>query len=241
MTIKKGIENLLRNCPPLFRLGSAVYHKLNGSFKTLSAGTPEAIKRAFELSLQNNDNKIKGNYFEFGLFRGYTFLKAYEYSKELGIANIHYFGFDSFKGLPEITGVDIDDGRFFEGQFSCSKENVEKNLNENGMDLNKMTLIEGYYSDSLTEQLHQEHDFQKASVILLDCDLYSSTTDALNWLSRYLQNGTIILFDDWYTLGEDKELAQQKALKDFKNSNQAINFETLWDFSQTGKAFLVKM
>ena len=240
MSIKSTVENVLKFCPPLFRLGSKVYHKFNGSFRTLSEGTPEAIKAAFEISLKDNDGSNSsniGDYYEFGLFRGYAFLQAYNYSNELNIDNIHFYGFDSFEGLPEATGIDEADGRFFQGQFSCSKENVEKNLKLNGMDMSKTTLVEGFYSDSLTEQLREEHEFNKASVILMDCDLYSSTIEALTWVTPYIQNNTIILFDDWFSYGESDELGQQKAMQDFLEANPNFKSTELWNFSKNGKAF----
>jgi hypothetical protein len=239
MSIKSSIEKVLKICPPLFRLGSNVYHKFNGSFKTLSEGTPEAIRDAFKLALENSDKPV-GDYYEFGLFRGYAFLKAFEYSKKLGIDHINFYGFDSFEGLPETTGIDKADGRFFEGQFSCSKEDVEKNLQTNNMDMSRTLLVKGFYKDSLTEELKKEHNFNNASVILLDCDLYSSTIEALDWLTPYLQNGTILLFDDWYSFGNNEDLGQPKALHDFLDKNKNLKTENLWNFSQNGNAFILK-
>merc|ERR1711916_64125 len=100
----------------------------------------------------------------------------------------------------------------FEGQFACSREEVESNLLKNGMKLNRATLIEGYYEDSLTEELHGQHPFRPAAVVLLDCDYYSSTVVAMDWLNRYVGVGTVLLFDDWFSYGDDGSLGQQKAL-----------------------------
>jgi len=240
MSIKSSIESVLKVCPPLFRLGSKVYHTFNGSFKTLSEGTPEAIRDAFKLA-QDNSDKPLGDYYEFGLFRGYAFLKAFQYSKDLGIENINFYGFDSFEGLPEATGIDKADGRFFEGQFSCSKEDVEKNLESNGMDMSRTKLVKGFYSDSLTEELRTQHTFNNASVVLLDCDFYSSTIEALEWLTPYLQDGTILLFDDWFSYGESEELGQQKAMQEFLDKNTQFTSEPLWKFSRNGKGFILKV
>ena len=241
MSLKSSIAGLIRFCPPLFRLGSKIYHSLNSSFNTLSEGTPEAINDAFKLVLKESDGSPIGDYYEFGMFRGYSFLKAFEYSQSNGIDNIHFYGFDSFEGLPATEGVDVADGRFFEGQFSCSKEQVESNLLSHGMDMSRATLIEGFYSDSLTDALKEKHNFNKASVVLLDCDLYSSTIEALDWLESYLQSGTILLFDDWFSYGDDENLGQPKALNDFLEKNQTFSVEPLWKFSRNGKAFILKI
>lgn len=240
MSVKSTIENILKRYPPLFRLGSHVYHKLNGSFRTLSPGAPEAILKAFELVKKESGSAEPGDYYEFGLFRGYTFLQAFKHCESLDIQNIHYYGFDSFEGLPPAEGIDEADGRFFEGQFACSLEDVQKNLTENGMDSSRATLVKGFYEDSLTEELRAQHDFKPAAVLMLDCDYYSSTKTALDWMQPYIRVGTVLLFDDWFSYGDDNELGQQKALEEFLADNPQFKVEPLWEFLNHGKGFIVR-
>ena len=239
MSIKSIIENVLRRYPPLFRIGSHIYHKFNGSFRTLSPGAPEAILKAFKLVQQETDGVV-GDYYEFGLFRGYTFLQAFKHSESLGIRDNCFYGFDSFEGLPVADGIDVADGRFFEGQFACSKEDVEKNLADNGMDSSRTTLIKGYYEYSLTELLRKQHDFKPASVVMLDCDYYSSTKTALAWMKPYISVGTVMLFDDWFSFGDDNKLGQQKAFDEFLTDNPQFKAEPLWEFLNHGKGFIIR-
>ena len=239
MSFKKSVEKLLKNYPPLFRLGSKVYHRLNNSFLTLSPETPKAILKAFKIVSESKSPS--GDYYEFGLFRGYAFLKAFEHCQTLGLDTVKFHGFDSFAGLPEAEGIDVADGRFFEGQFACSKEEVESNLVSNGMDMSRVTLTEGYYEDSLTPELKDKHDFKPASVVLMDCDLYSSTTEALEWVDSYLQDGTIILFDDWYSFGDSEELGQQKAMEEFLAKRPNYQIEHLWKFCKHGSAYALSV
>ncbi len=236
MSLKSSIEDLLRPCPPLFRLASKVYHKINNSFDTLSPGAPGAILRSFEY-LVERDGEVKGDYYEFGLFRGYTFLQAWNHCETLNLDAVNFYGFDSFEGLPPAEGIDQVDGRFFQGQFACSREEVEKNLAGEGVDLAKVNLIQGYYEDSLTEALRQQHNFKPASVVLLDCDYYSSTVTALEWMDPYIQVGTILLFDDWFSYGESNELGQQKAYQEFLDRHPEFTSEALWEFENHGKGF----
>ena len=239
MRLKSKIEDLLRDYPPLFRFASKVYHTINGSFRTLSPGAPDAIRKSFQY-LIDNQGSVSGDYYEFGLFRGYTFLEAYKHCKELNLDSVNFYGFDSFEGLPEAEGIDQVDGRFFKGQFACSRPAVEKSLQQSGVNLDEIHLIEGYYEDSLTDQLHSEHDFKPVSVALLDCDYYSSTVTALTWLDRYIQNGSILLFDDWFSYGENEELGQQKAFAEFLERHPELSAEPLWEFQNHGKGFLIK-
>lgn len=240
MGLKKHLENILKPFPQLFRLGSHIYHKFNCSFRTLSSGAPEAILKAFFIVQKEAQGQV-GDYYEFGLFRGYTFLQAFNHCKKLGIDNTHFYGFDSFEGLPSAVGIDEADGRFFKGQFACSRKNVVKNLEENGMDVSRMTLVEGYYEDSLTEALREQYEFKPASVVLFDCDYYSSTRTALLWIQQYLRVGTVLLFDDWfsYSKEDNNELGQQKALDQFLQESSQFCVKVLWEFEPHGKAFLL--
>jgi hypothetical protein len=241
MSFKSTVENVLKHYPPLFRLGSHVYHKINGSFRTLSPGAPEAIQKAFALVQQESEAPV-GDYYEFGLFRGYTFLQAYNHCKSMGISTVHFYGFDSFEGLPAAEGVDKADGRFFEGQFACSKEEVKKNLLDNGIESKDITLIKGFYENSLTEDLRKQYSFKPASVVLFDCDYYFSTRTAMLWMTPYIRAGTVLLFDDWYSYseGDNRELGQQKALDEFLQENPQFDAEPLWEFLNHGKGFIIR-
>lgn len=241
MKLKSAIERVLRVSPPLYRLGSRMYHRLKPEFRTLSPGAPAAIREAFQLSLTDPDaRKIDGDYYEFGLFRGGSFLAAGQAAAEMKLAKMNFYGFDSFEGLPAATNIDAGDPRFFEGQFACSREDVERNLDARGMDMSRVTLVEGFYEDSLTPELHAAHPFRPASVALLDCDYYTSTIVAMKWLDRYLQPGTILLFDDWFSYGDDEELGQQKAMTEWLATRPDLRTEHLSDFQSHGRGFILR-
>ena len=241
MDLKSSIEKVLKVCPPLYRFGSRVYHKIHPEFRTLSPGAPQAIRNALELTQTDPDaSAFEGDYYEFGLFRGGTFLATNQVLDTLGKKDTCMYGFDSFQGLPAATSIDAGDPRFFAGQFACSREEVEKNLISNGMDMSRATLIEGFYEDVLTEELRAEHQFRQASVVLLDCDYYTSTKVALDWLSPYLRVGTLLLFDDWFSHDDNQELGQQKALAEWLEAYPSFRVEHLEDFREHGRSFIIR-
>lgn len=235
MNVKASVENVLRQYPPLFRFSSKVYHRLNGGFRTLSPGTLDALERAFETAREHKDDI--GDYYEFGLFRGRTFLHAQKTCEQLGIEKTAFYGFDSFCGLPAVDESEAGDGRFFEGQFAASRKEVEKHLTAHGMDWSRASLMEGYFEDTLTSALKASLPRRSAGVVLLDCDLYSSTIVALRWLDDMLLDGSIVLFDDWDSYGDSEELGQQRALKEFLNEHPRWRPEPLWHFDRHGKAY----
>jgi len=235
---KKLIEYALRPFPSLYRFGSKFYHKAAGSFRPCSPGTPDGVSRALRLALELNPDDV-GDYYEFGVFRGYTFLSAQQCCDELQITDMRFYGFDSFKGFPKLEEVDQARNLFFEGQCAASKESVVKDLDERGFDWSRGHLIEGMFDESLTTELKSKFPFRRAGVALLDCDLYSSTRDTLAWLVDYLADNSVLLFDDWFTYGRDPELGQQRAFAEFLTANPDLKAEPLWDFSDYGTAFLL--
>jgi len=241
MAIKKKLESVLKRFPPLFRLGSRVYHAMNPGFKSLSPGAPGAIEKAFKLARELHVNEPIGDYYEFGLYKGYTFFTAYRVAQRLGLTETNFYGFDSFQGLPPVEDVDKTGGRFFEGQFTYNRQKVEKNLRQHGMDFKKVRLIEGFFDDTLNEGLKKDIAARNAGVVMMDCDLYSSTRTALDWLEGLITDKTIVVFDDWYSFTEGEELGQQRALKEFQQRNKHLVFESGIEYERSGKMFIVHM
>jgi O-methyltransferase len=237
---KKLIEKALRRTPPLYRLASRIYHRMNGSFRTLSPGAPGAIAKAFKLMKERGGEVGDvGDYYEFGVFRGYTFLSAQRACDDLGLTKTRLWGFDSFQGLPRIKGVDQGEGEFFEGQFACGKDEVISNLSRHGLDWSRAELIEGFFSDSLTAELKHSRPFRPAAVVVLDCDLYSSTQEALAWIEDLLGPTTVLLFDDWHSFGGATDRGQPLAFQEFLERNPRFRAEEGWEFADNGKVFVL--
>jgi hypothetical protein len=236
---KKLIERALRRTPPLYRLASKVYHRLNGSFRTLSPGAPGAIHRAFELRKERSPDGQVGDYYEFGVFRGYTFLSAQRSCDALGLGQTRLWGFDSFQGLPPVEGIDEAEGEFFEGQFACGKDEVVANLSRHGLDWSRAELIEGFFHDSLTPELKRQRPFRPAAVVVLDCDLYSSTQEALAWMVDLLGSETVLLFDDWHSFGGSPDLGQPRAFRELLERRPELRAEEGWEFADNGRTFLL--
>ena len=59
---------------------------------------------------------------------------------------------------------------------------------------------------------------EKASLIHVDCDLYSSTISALNILAPRIQKGTIIVFDEYFNYPGWQQ-HEYKAFNEFLEKN----------------------
>jgi O-methyltransferase len=194
------------------------------------------LAQAFEFKKINN---IPGDYFEFGLWRGKTFRYAHEMKRRYRCDDLRLWGFDSFEGLPQID--DSHDNIWTPGQFACSEAELRKILRKAGVREHEYELVPGYYERSLNADLHHRLTGRSAAIIYIDCDLYVSTKHVLNFVQRYLVNGTIVCFDDFYNYKGSPDQGEQKALSEFLVQNSELNFIAWSAFSPLGKSFIVRL
>ncbi len=100
--------------------------------------------------------KIKGDYLEFGVWRGETFSSAVHLAKKNKISDMKFYAFDSFEGLPELTGVDKEYKEFNKGGYSCGLEVFKRNISRRGVEPNEIKLIPGWYDDVLNKKTKDE-------------------------------------------------------------------------------------
>jgi hypothetical protein len=63
-------------------------------------------------------------------------------------------------------------------------------------------LVAGLYNRTLTPALVKQYAMRPAAYVDIDCDLFGSSMAALTWLlkSRLIVPGTLIAYDDWWTV-----------------------------------------
>lgn len=226
---KRVLERLGLRQPPLLK-PTAIFH-------TLSPETVPAIERALR---RIKEAGPRGDYYEFGLFRGYTFCFAQKAARAIGLSDMAFFGFDSFKGLPKPNGVDALTADFRQGDYACTFEQVRSNLLVHGVDWSSTHLIEGYYEDSLTRELKRSLGLRPAALVLIDCDLYHSTVKVVEFMEELFQEGTVLLFDDWNCFNRSDEMGERRAMREFLARNTGWHAEPLFDFGWHGQAFVMK-
>lgn len=210
----------------------------------------DQLEPQYEKSLVYLKNKgIVGDYLEFGVFKGTSLLCMHRILSKLHITSMRLFGFDSFEGLPDITDAGDTVLHWHSGQFKSPYENTKKNLDDSGVDWNKVFLIKGWYSDTLTTALIKRHAIKNVSIIMVDCDLYSSAKQALDFCAPLIQKEAIIFFDDWESTEKlsDKNIGEKKAFEEFLKKNKEFSAEEFGSYYHTelkssyeSKIFLVK-
>ena len=183
-------------------------------------------------------NGVPGDYFEFGLWRGKTFLYAFEMKRRYRCENMRLWGFDSFQGLPAID--DSRDNIWHAGQFACSEPEFRDILRRARVPEQDYELIPGYYEDSLNSRTHDRLAGRSAAIVYIDCDLYSSTKQVLEFVNPFLVNGSVVCFDDYYNYKASPEQGEQLAITEFLNKQSDLNFISWFDYSPLGKSFIVR-
>lgn len=180
------------------------------------------------------NNKIAGDYAEFGVFRGHTTIEAWKASQRHGLRDMNFWLFDSFQGLPEVAGEDKG-GPFETAEFSFGQKEYEQNLHRSGVDFSRVKIVPGFF-DATLKGLNPDGKF---SVVWVDCDLYESTVPVLEWLTDKLVDGAVICFDDWFTFKGKPDKGEQRAAAEWLERNPAITLMPYRDFHWAGKSFLV--
>jgi len=185
--------------------------------------------------------QLPGHYCEFGVFNGTTF----SYFVKIGASlfpNMDFVAFDSFSGLPELTGQDHQDGYssgFHKGEFACSEQSFIANLVANGAPMDRVHTVAGFFDDTLKGANSRAEGIEKVSAAWIDCDLYSSTVPVLDYLTTRLSVGTVLLFDDWRCFRNQAHMGEQRACAEWLARNGQIRLNEFIDFGFHGKAFTV--
>lgn len=184
-------------------------------------------------------NEVPGDYFEFGLWRGKTFSYAHRMKRRYGQRDMKLWGFDSFQGLPATE--EHPDNIWHEGQFACTRPEFEAILASRGIRPSDYELIEGFYNESLNDVAHRRLLGRKAAIIYIDCDLYDSTIQVLNFIRGYVVNGSIVCFDDFYNYKGDPAQGEQKALAELMQRETQLHFIPYLDYAPLGKSFICRL
>jgi methyltransferase family protein len=144
--------------------------------------------------LSQTANEDGALFLEFGVYKGDSINRLADIRQD-----VHWYGFDSFEGLPEAWTLGAKKGAFnVKGALPPVRGNV--------------SLIKGFFEQTLPEFV-AEHRGQRVAFLHVDCDLYSATKTIFKYLENLLQPGCIIVFDEYFNYpgweeGEYKAFAE---------------------------------
>ena len=186
LALKVALTRLGAWCSP------GLVYSLNGAFNYLHVGwwlrahgyqTTVRVKSRYELfdliAAAVGEQAVL--YLEFGVHTG---VSMRYWSPLLQSPGSRLHGFDSFEGLPHDWSLE-GHGR---GYFST--DGVVPAIDDP-----RVSFYPGWFEDTLPEYVWPEHD---VLVVMMDADLYSSTTTALAFVKDMLQPGSYLYFDQFH-------------------------------------------
>jgi hypothetical protein len=149
------------------------------------------------------DPKLK-HILEFGVYTG----GSIAFLRKQAEADMKIFGFDSFKGLPEV--------------WVEAEKQVDFSTDGKIPDVPGVTFYKGWFEDTIPKHLKIA---EKIGLLHVDCDLYSSTKTVLYSLNKYIVAGTVVVFDEWYFNHKDvpeNRVHEQKAFYEWAKDTDRL-------------------
>ena len=207
----------------------------------LFASTPREEMLDVAMGFVEN-SALDGDYLEFGVFEGNMFAFSFHLAKRYTRDRMHFYAFDSFCGLPSPSGVDTAGFEHFkEGQYSCNEQEFMANLRKYKVDLDRVTIVPGWFNEALNENLSRSLPLRRAAIVWVDCDLYESTVPVLDFVTDYLQEGTVIIFDDWFAYRGNPARGEQQAWREWLAAHPNFKAVEWHKFGWNGNSFIMQL
>lgn len=190
----------------------------------------------------------RGWYLEFGAFKGGSFSAAYHAARQVyeetssnffgGAKGKHtdmdarfkamtdmwlgmrFIAFDSFEGIPAASNeIDKHYEIFTEGQYSCSEADFLANIQNSGVNPQQVITVPGFFDKTLHPETAARIGLKEIAVAHIDSDLYESAVLALKFCTPYFVDGSIIIFDEWFQFRGNPFLGEQRAFREWRESN----------------------
>ena len=180
-------------------------------------------------------NRVNGIYLEFGCHGAHTFRMALNtlgnYKNPYRVNK--FYAFDSFEGMPEPVGIDIQ--KMWKKSINfTSLEDFKKICKK---DLYRIEIIKGFFSESLKKYYLPE--VSRIAMCYIDCDYYTSTKEVFKFIKQHINHGMILVLDDWNCYYSDPLRGQQKAFAEFKEElKEKILFSDHEILGSGGKSFI---
>jgi len=199
-------------------------------------------------------NHIHGDYLEFGVYQGTSFIESYKQKKKFdewlqgqlaspeewrrtvaqrySSHKTHFHGLDTFEGMPENAEGNAS---FAQGTYVARLAAVREQCLRSGMPSSSFTLYPGLFNETVSSLAQSVST--KVAIVNIDCDIYGSAVDALAAIGNRLQVGCVLLFDDYNAYSADNRKGERLAFREFCDS-VPFKFEPWFAYQYSGQSFL---
>jgi len=140
---------------------------------------------------------VPGDLIECGAWRGGACIFMRAVLKTYGDASRKVWVADSFEGLPKPDKEKRpDDAQLWQGgELAVTLDQVKKNFTRYGLLDDQVCFLKGFFIDTLPDA-----PIKQLAVLRLDCDMYDSVTQSLEYLYGKVAIGGFVIIDDYGAL-----------------------------------------
>ena len=175
-----------------------------------------------------------GSYAEFGVFDGRSFTLAFH-----ALRNVcaRFYAFDSFEGI--VGSQEEEQEIYTEGLYYANLETLRHNMRVAGVDSSRTHAIKGAFQDTLKAG-PSRYGIESVSVCHIDSDIYEAAYLALNFIEPALQDGALLLFDEYNAFGADPNRGERRALTQWLRENPSVSVEHYRNYTAIASAFIFR-
>jgi hypothetical protein len=239
------VTRIVHSLPPSLRLRLGRFQVRVAYMHGLALVPERELQRSYETALAmlgDQATSAGSTYLEFGVFVGTSMSCMYKAASSSGANGLRFVGFDSFQGMPE--GVEqVDDQRWHEGQLHADMELTHQNMRRLGVPSSRIELVPGWFEESLTDETRQRLGLVRASVVMFDCVLSTSTRLALDFCTPLIAERAIFYFDDWNARNlAEQHLGERAAFDQWLAFHPELTAEEVpaLHYSDDALAFLIR-
>ncbi|MGQ0697169.1 MAG: TylF/MycF/NovP-related O-methyltransferase [Panacagrimonas sp.] len=195
-----------------------------------------AVGSAMGNLLKEESFEYFGDYLEFGVSRGTSMSCMSRLLRNAGLKRVRMIGFDSFEGMPQES---VDQG-WTPGGFHSTEFATRRYLSNRGVPMSQVTLVKGWFEDTLKEETKSRLGIATARVMMVDCDIYTATRDVLRFCAPLIPERALMIFDDWGWRSDVGECGQKEAFEEFLEEHPDIKAEPLPAYIPQARIFLLE-
>jgi hypothetical protein len=194
----------------------------------------EFFRNAFRLL---DFNEIPGDFCEFGCNTAVTFRLAHEgLAQRQNPLGRRMWAFDSFAGLPPKRSRHDQHPVWVEGTLATSVDDFRRLCDSAGIPRELYTCVPGFYAETLPAAAEPK----AVAFAHVDCDLYTSAAEVLDWLAPRMRNGMIVAFDDYFCASADQLAGERRALIEFQREHERWRWVPYVQYWWAAQSFLIE-
>jgi len=202
-------------------------------------GKYDALKKTFYLSALDN---LHGDYCEFGVFTGSSFvcaMRAHKSMRNIADVKTRFYGFDSFSGFGKVSEEDKHEF-YLNNTFTINKKKVLKFIQKKAKRTgNRYKIIDGFFENTLKNRTCKDYGIEKVRIVFIDCDMKQPARIALDFIRPGMQEGMILIMDDFFSYKGSKEKGVAGAFYNFCEKHKEIHFRHVFEYGCVGSVYII--